>query len=383
MSRMKVAVAGYATTGYQGEGQARADELIFNVTSAALEKSRITRDDIDAVVVATEDVNDGITISNGLLVPAAGAYNRDSVRIETGGVFALVSACASIMSGQAKCVVVSSADAVKFDPVSISNKSYDPYFQRPLGVNHIVSSAMLSALYMHKHHATENDFALLSAMNYGLAVKNPYAHIKKGYSPEEVLNSPIVSWPLHLYDISPISFGASSIVLVSEDKATSISDNPVWIGGYGMGSEPYFADWDDLVKMPGLTYAAKSAYKMACIENPKKEIGAIEVCNLVSPLELMEYEALGFCDVGSGIDMLRRGKYSAEGNLPVNLSGGVLCTNGLNSSGLFRTIYMLMYLRNELPSLACKSNKVLISDSDFHLGFPGGNQGVLILERRT
>jgi len=383
MNRMKVAIAGYATTHYRGEVEARADELIFHVTRSALEKSKITREDIDAVVIATEDANDGITISNGLLVPAAGAYNRDSVRIETGGVFSVVSACASIMAGQAKCVVVSSADAARFDVISISNKSYDPFFCRPIGLNYIVSSAMLSAQYMHKYHATEKDFALLSAKNYSAAAKNPYAHIQNGYSSEEVLASPIVSWPLHLYDICPVSFGAAALVLVSEEIARRIHNDPIWISGYGMGSEPYFADWDDLVKMPGLTYAAKSAYKMADIKDTTKEIGAVEVCNLASPLELLEYEALGFCEEGAGKDLLNRGNYSREGNLQVNLSGGALCTNGLNSGGLFRTIYMAMYLKNELPNLVCESKKVLISDSDFHLGFPGGYHGVLILERRT
>lgn len=381
MTQGKVAVIGYGLTAYTGKGTARADELIFRATRLALEKAKISREEIDMVVVGTVDAYDGITISNGLLAPAAGAYNRDSIRLENGGVFAIVSALATILAGIAQCVVVASGDAVTFDSISVSNKSYDPFFRRPLGLNHITASAMLAAQYMNKYSATEEDYALVAAKNYKAAAQNPYAHINKGYSVEEVLNSPMVSWPLRQYEICPTSYGAAALVLASEEKAKELSDSPVWITGCGMGSEHYYADWDEVVRMPGLRHASQAAFKMAGVKNPKKEIGAAEVFNLVSPLELMEYEALGFCDEGKGRDLLRQGVTSIDGKLPVNISGGALCTNGLNSGGLFRTIQAAMCLKHEIPGVKINAEKALVCDSDLNLGFPGESHAVIVLER--
>ena len=379
--KKKVAIVGYGLTAYTGKGTARADELIFNAAQLALQKAKISREEIDMVVVGTADANDGITISNGLLAPAAGAYNRDSIRLENGGVFAIISALATILAGIARCIVVASGDAVTFDSISVSNKSYDPFFRRPVGLNHITASAMLATQYMNKYGATEEDYASVAAKNYKAGAQNPYAHVKKGYSIKEVLSSPIVSWPLHQYEICPTSYGAAALVLASEAKAKELGDNPVWITGCGMGSEHYYADWDEVVDMPGLRYASQAALKIAGVKNPRKEIDVAEVFNLVSPLELMEYEALGFCSVGEGKDLLRQGVTSIEGQLPVNVSGGALCTNGLNSGGLFRTIQAAMGLRHEMPEVRVNAKKALVCDSDLNLGFPGESHAVIVLER--
>lgn len=379
--KKKVAIVGYGLTEYRGESRARADELIFNASRSALKKARITREEIDSVVVATVDAYDGITISNGLLAPAAGAYNRDSIRLENGGGFSIVSAYTMILGGFAQCIVVASGDAVTFDAVGVSNKSYDPFFRRPVGLNYITAGAMLATKYMNKCNATEEDYALAAAKNYKAAAKNPYAHIKKGYSVAEILSSPMISWPLHLYETCPISYGAAALVLASEEKAKQLSDSPVWITGCGMGSEPYFTDWDEVVQMPGLQHASQAAFKMAGIKNPSKEINVAEVFDLFSPLELMEYEALGFCDEGEGKDLLRQGVTSVDGTLPVNVSGGAICTNGLNSGGLFRTIQTAMYLKNELSGLKNNARTAVVCDSDLNLGVPGETHVVLVLEK--
>ena len=382
MNSEKVAIIGYSLTKYQDKCEARADELIFTASKEALLKAKIQRDDIDFVVVATADAYDGITISNGLLAPAAGAFNRDSIRLENGGVFALGSACAAILGGAAEIVMVSSADAVISDPIQISNKSYDPFFLRPIGMNYIISSAMMATKYMHRYHVAEHDYALMAAQNHIAAVNNKFAHIKTEYSVEQILESPIISWPLHQHEICPVSsYGAAAIILASEEKAKSLCDKPIWITGFGMGSERYFNNWSHAVKLPGLTHAAKKAYQMAGIKRPRKQIQAAETCGFVAPLDLMQIEALGFCDEGEGKDLLRHGVLSPTGDLPINFSGGVLCTNGLNSGGLFRTIQGVMYLKGELSISKDNAHRAIVCDGDANLGFPGGSYAVLILEK--
>ena len=80
-----VAIVSYDLLDYKGPNELGMwnDEATFVVAKQALEKVGLKKKDVDAVVIATMDGQDGITISNGMLAPAAGAYERDSIRIET------------------------------------------------------------------------------------------------------------------------------------------------------------------------------------------------------------------------------------------------------------------------------------------------------------
>lgn len=379
----KVGIVSYALTSYKSSNEMLGEELVFNVSKSVLDKAGITREEIDQVVIATTDTNDGITISLGPLVPAAGGYNsnKEGVRVETGGVCALISAYTSILAGSAECVVVASADAVEFDLHMISNFSYDPCIHRDIGINSTIASAILATNYMRKHGVTEEDYALVAAKNYATGALNPYAHIRKGYSVKEVLASPLVAWPLRMYECGTHSFGGAALLLASEERAKKLSDNPVWLTGCGMGSERYFGDWNEIVQMSALRSASQAAFKMAGIKNPIKDIDVAEVFNPFAPWELMEYEALGLCEEGKATKLLRGGIVSMDGALPVNVSGGTLCTNAPNSSGLFSTIQAVMYLKGELPKAKSDARRAVVCDSDVYLGVPGASYAVIVLER--
>src|SRR5438132_14201629 len=47
-------------------------------------------------------------------------------------------------------------------------------------------------------------------------------------------------------------------------------------------------------------------------------------------------ENLGFCDTGEGWKIVERGEQKMGAHLPVNPSGGVLCTNPIGASGMLR-----------------------------------------------
>jgi len=92
----KVGIISYGILPYKGPHEMGMwnDEATFLVAKQALDRVGLNREDLDAVVISTMDGLDGITISNGLLVPAAGAYEKDSIRIETSFVFFDSALCA-------------------------------------------------------------------------------------------------------------------------------------------------------------------------------------------------------------------------------------------------------------------------------------------------
>ena len=372
----KIGIIGYALVGYEDEVKLRSDELVFHATRKALDTAGITREDLGSSVITSLDAYDGITISNGLQAPAAGGYEKDATRIQGGGVGAIFSAFASILSKSAEFAVVAGADATMFEDPMVSNTSYDLFFRRDVGMFNLPSYALVSTALLNREGVTEKDFALLAAKNYEAAAGNPHAHRKTAYSADEVLASSMVFWPLRELEIGPISKGGAALVLASEEKTKEITDDPIWITGIGGGSNQYYGGWSDLMEMKGLKRAAQAAYKMAGVKDPASEINAVEVHNPFAPFELLAYEALGLCGEGRALDLLHTGVTSSGGYKPVNASGGALGTNPLSSGGIFRSIQAAEYLKQN-----GRTGKVVSQDSDINLGFFGETYHVLVMER--
>lgn len=383
----KVGIVSYGITPYRGLNEIGMwnDEASFGVSKEAIERVGIERKDIDAVVISTMDGLDGITISNGLLAPAAGALKKDSIRIENSGIHCVISGVAAILSGSADLVMVASSDTIELDFEYVTNSNQDQFFRGPVGFNATQSYGLLSMDYLRRSVATEEDFALAAAKNYQCGSSNPFAHTKKSYTTEEVLASNHVSWPLRELEIGRLSNGAGAILLASEEKARELTDHPVWITGIAAATNSYLGSWKELAGMPALKKAAQKAYQMAGIKNPRQELDFMEIFNPFSPFELIACEALGICGEGEGHRLLKDGVTSAGGDLPVNLSGGSLCTNGPNSSGIFRIIQSLLQFNKEGEGLKVGDPRVgLVHDGDMGIGAVGGDsQAIMILEREA
>lgn len=380
MKNNKVAIIGYALDKYAGETNLSSEEMGFRVAKMAREHAGVNRDDITSIHGSTMDFFDGVTISNGLIIPAAGGYNRDSTRIQNGCVFAIISACASILSGASDMAVVCSADSVNYDIFKVSNASTDVFFNQPIGLNHISTYALFSNAYMNKYKIEEEDIATVAAKNYKDGVSNPHAHIRSGYSIDEVLKSTMIATPLRQYDLAMTSScGGGAIFLTSAERAKKYPRKPIFVSGIGVGTSS--VNLDEVVDLPALRYASDKAFKTAGINNPVKDLNVIELNNPFSAFELAAYEALGLCKQGKTVEFLEKGITRNDGDLPVNPSGGTLCTNAPNSGGLFRTIMAIKTL--EKAGGGGKVKRALVHDSDMSIGLTGDSHAVMVLEREV
>jgi acetyl-CoA C-acetyltransferase len=59
----------------------------------------------------------------------------------------------------------------------------------------------------------------------------------------------------------------------------------------------------------------------------------------------MWLENLGFAEPGEGWKLTEAGVTALDGDLPVNMSGGVLCTNPIGASGMLRFAEAAMQVR--------------------------------------
>lgn len=358
---------------------ARGDEAVFPVARDALDQTGLEREDIDTVINCGHDAYDGATISSGMKCCPSGGYEKPTVRLQNGGIYALHQAVAQIHGGKADVVMISSDDTVETDPAAVSTVSHDGLYDQRLGVTYHGTHALLASRHLATGDVTEEDYAETAAKNYRAATDNPHAHRQEGHDADEVLDSERVIGPLRELELPPDSKGAAALVLASEAIAEDVGPR-AWIEGIGVGSSRYrITETDDRLSIPSLKAASEDAYGRAGIDDPREAIDAVELFNPVAPQEILGYEALDLCKPSEGVRLLRDGVTDTDGDLPVNASGGALATNPLNTGGLFRTIQAAMLTNDELDTTDADVETAVATDSDCMLSETGRTDGVVVV----
>jgi acetyl-CoA C-acetyltransferase len=153
---------------------------------------------------------------------------------------------------------------------------------------------------------------------------------------EDVLQSPVLWDPVRYLETCPSSDGAVAMVVASADVAKKGPRKPAWVKGGASYAEPMWVPGRDQVNPAAGRACAKHIYEQAGITNPWKQIDTAEIYVPFSWFEAMWLENLGFCDIGEGWKIVDRGEQKFGAHLPINPSGGVLCTNPIGASGMLR-----------------------------------------------
>lgn len=334
----KVAIVGCAQTKYEAEKiDLTISELVFEVVKKLHNELGITNDDVGCVITGSNDFNDGRTIANMAIQDAVGSVRKSESRVSGDGAFAYVYGAMRILSGEYDTVlVVSHSKCSEGDQYLINNSIFDPFYQRHLGLDQISSAGLMANMYMSKYGISEAQAAKVVVKNRKNAINNPYAHLQNEVSIDDVLNSPMLAYPLKELDFPPYSDGAVAMLLTNEDNAKKFTDTPVWLKGYASCTDAYYLGHRTMTDLIALELAAKEAYKMAGIKDPVKDLDVAEIFEAFSVHELMAYEALGFCEKGEGGKFIETGETQIDGSIPVNPSGGVLSSNVAMANGLIR-----------------------------------------------
>ena len=199
----------------------------------------------------------------------------------------------------------------------------DDLFEARAGVTFPGAYALMATAYFDAYGGTRADLAHVASKNHANAVPNEYAQYRKEVSVDEALDAPPVAEPLHLYDACPITDGASALVLVSEEYAAEHDlDAPVAVTGTGQGTDRMaLGDREHLARTPAADAAADAAYADAGVEPGDVDVAEVHDCFTIA--EVLALESLGLFEPGEGIAAAREGVTTADGDLPVNLSGGL------------------------------------------------------------
>lgn len=315
----------------------------------ALEDAELTMDDIDSVVVSSGPVLfAAVNHPERWLVDALGARLKPVVRVTSGGGTGLAGALAGvnqIRGGAAERVLVVAYDKLSEGALQYSISSlYDPFWGREFAVGIMGFSAAYWKARMDTLGHTEEAAALVSVKNHKNAIDNPYAHVKKQITVEDVLKSKPLAWPIKLLDVPPISDGACAVVLASEDAAKA-SQNPAWIHGMSYVSEAENVAHRSMLQSEPLMIAAQNVYKQAGITNPRRQCDVVEVQEPYTCFELSYYEGLGLCEPGGAAKLIESGATERDGEIPVNPSGGCMGANPIGATALIRLAEIAQQVR--------------------------------------
>jgi acetyl-CoA C-acetyltransferase len=231
---------------------------------------------------------------------------------------------------------------------------------------------------MEKYGITAEQCAKASVKSRKNAKNNPYAQEPMDIDISDVLSSRMLASPIRLLDSKPlVSDGACAIILASEEIAKKVTDKPVWIKGMGNCYDSHYLGARALGDCDSLVLAAKRAYKMAGVSDPRRDIDVAEVSAEYSYQELLWSEGLGFCGRGEGGKLIDSGVTEMGGEFPINPSGGVLAGNPIQVAGAARVAEAALQLRGEAVEHQIAGSKTALAQGFY--GPCGQSQCVIIL----
>lgn len=363
---MKVAVIGIGTTKFGENWDKNLRQLAIEAGTKAIVDAGIRGRDLDAMYlgnmsagrfIGQEHVAALVTGELGLSIPA--------VRLEgacASGGLALREGVFSILSGQHDIVLVGGAekmtdlmtDGTTTTLMGAADQEWEAYY----GVTFPSLYAMIAKRHMFEFGTTREQMAKVAVKNHHNGSLNPIAQFKKEITIKDVLNSPMVADPLTLFDCSPITDGATALILCKAELAKKYTDNPVYIIGSGQASDTLaLHDRRSLTTLDATVKAAKQAYKQVGITS--KDVDLAEVHDCFTIAEIVATEDLGFCKKGEGGKLLDEGVTEIGGEIPVNTSGGLKAVgHPVGATGVKQAVEIVMQLRGEAGKRQVKNAKI-------------------------
>ena len=342
--RNRAAVLGVGQTRHRSK---RTDVSIAGLCREAVDRALadagVAPADIDAVVVGkAPDLFEGVMMPELYLADALGAVGKPLLRVHTagsvGGATGIV-ATSLVQAGVHRRVL-----AVAFEKQSESNAmwalSITPPFSMPVlaGAGGYFSPHIRA--YIRRSGAPGHIGAMVAVKDRRNGARNPYAHLQQAdITLEKVLASPMLWDPVRYDETCPSSDGACAVVIGDTEAAESAQagGRPVaWIRATAMRTEPTMFSGKDHVNPRAGADAAAALWRQAGITDPLEQIDVAEIYVPFSWFEPMWLENLGFAGPGEGWRLTEAGETRIGGRLPVNPSGGVLCSNPIGASGLLR-----------------------------------------------
>ncbi|WP_290596325.1 MULTISPECIES: thiolase domain-containing protein [unclassified Archaeoglobus] len=359
---MRVGVVGVGCSKFGRRDDVTIQELAYEAVKEALDDAGMVQDDIDLSVVGS------VNTRGYELMPAVpvneycGFAGKGPLRVEaacatgTAAVYTAYTSIASKMADVAIAIGVEKMTEVDTaTSLAIGGRAGNYLWEfHQYGTTFPGYYAMHASAHMAKFGTSEKQMAMVAVKAHRNAAKNPKAHFQKEITVEDVLNSRVITYPLKLYDCSPISDGSAAAILASEEKIKEFGiDDVIWLESAGYASDTSnMTNRESFVGLKATVLAAEMAYRRAGIDDPVKQLDMATVHDCFTIAEIMAYEDLKFCRKGEGGKFVEMEESDIGGKLPVNTFGGLKAKgHPLAATGVAMVYEVVKQLREEAGDL--------------------------------
>jgi len=324
---MIVGFSGKLYKKYQGS----SFDLLLEAFDEALEMSGLNLRDIDGLFIASSrGIFDGKTYLSSPfhLAQLLGIKPKFFEQINYGGPSSLAMiyrAYKAIRANEAETVVCIQGgkisdvrDRRRQNSEEFGDTPFDEYFRVYDSLDPISDYAMVAYRHQKLFGTTDEQRALIAVYQRRNATMNNKALFRDPITVKDVLESRIVSYPLHLLEIVyPID--GFHVFIVSKKTSKSKLKN-ISILGYGEAHWPNLPpEWDDIVYTPTIESA-----RMASVNLEK--IDAFQLYDSFTITVMLQLEDIGLVEKGKVGKFVEENDLTYTGNVPVNTGGGSLNT---------------------------------------------------------
>jgi acetyl-CoA C-acetyltransferase len=336
--RDRVAIIGMGCTRFGERWDSGPEDLMVEAFGEALTDAGIARDDIEAAWLGVffDEQSTGksaLPLSLALRLP-----NIPVTRVENlcaTGTEALRGAVYAVAAGACDIALALGVEKLKDTgyaglPERTKGTFEDLYLP---GSTAPGAFAQLAGAYATRHglpmQKLREAMAHVSVKSHDNGARNPKAHLRNRITAAQVLEAPLISYPLGVYDCCGVSDGAACAIVTTPERARALGKRElvtikalqlVPSNGVEMGHQ----SWDGSYTLT-TRLAARRAYAEAGIRDPRAEIDLMEVHDCFSITELVVMEDLGLSDAGRAPYDVLEGRYDREGAIPCQIDGGLKC----------------------------------------------------------
>lgn len=362
---MKVAVVGVGQTKFDEHWEKSLRDLSTEAGALALRDAGIDGKDIQSLYIGNMSAGRFIGQEHlaALAVDQAGLIPIPATRCEAAcasSALAFREAYFSILSGEYDIVMAAGAEKMTdlkgTDAVATLMGAGDQEWESSIGLTFTGLYALMARRHMERYGTTREQLAMVSVNNHRNGALNPLAQFQKEITVEHVLKSPMIADPLRLLDCSPITDGATAVILASE-KVAGKFNKPIWILGSGQASDTLALHHrQSMTELLSTKIAAKKAYEQAGLTHDKIDISEVHDCFSIN--EIIAIEDLGFCEKGKGGKFVEDGKIARDGEKPINPTGGLKSIgHPVGATGIRQISDIVKQLRGEYGKLQVKGAK--------------------------
>ncbi len=381
-----VAVVGVGMTKFGELWETSLRDLYVEAALAAIEDSGVDHLDSMYIGCMTPGLFVGQEHLGSLMADYLGQKYLAAGRVESAccsGGLAFKTAFLEVASGMSDIVMAGgvekmtdiSGDGATYALAAAADQEYEVFH----GATFPGLYALMAIAHMERYGTTRDMLSAVSVKNHKNGAKNPFAQYPFEVTMDQVANSVMVASPLTILDCSPITDGASALILTTVEKAKELGKPIIKIIGSGHATDSIaLHQRKDLTTIEATKVAAEQAFKMS----GKKitDINFAEVHDCFTIAEIIVSEALGIFEPGKGGEAALNGETGPEGKFPINPSGGLKSKgHPVGATGVAQLVEVVKQLRGEAENGRQLKNSPRVGMAQ-NMGGSGGSTLVHILE---